>query len=167
MNPLDTSAALMARLSYARKVLLLGLVLLAPAVFALHAYWQTQGETIAFAESERAGVAFVKPANDLVLAVVAARSAAVRGDAVPAQDVERAVAAVDAADGTAIGVDGAWTQTRAAVLQAVGVEPEPGKAAYAAYEDAVASAVGLVIKAGDGSSSSSTPTWTPTTSWTR
>ncbi len=68
MNPFNASAALMARLTYARKFLLLGLVLLAPAAFALHAYWNVQGETIAFAESEQAGVAFVIPANDLVLA---------------------------------------------------------------------------------------------------
>jgi len=53
MNPFNAAAALMARLTYARKFLLVGLVLLAPAGFALHAYWQVQGETIAFAE--RAG----------------------------------------------------------------------------------------------------------------
>ena len=85
MNPFNASAALMARLTYARKFLLLGFVLIAPALFALFSYWNVQGETIAFAESERAGVAFVAPANDLVLTVVAARSAAVRGEDVPTQ----------------------------------------------------------------------------------
>ncbi|MDA0136887.1 methyl-accepting chemotaxis protein [Solirubrobacter deserti] len=150
MNPFNASAALMARLTYARKFLLLGLVLLAPAVYALHAYWQTQGETIAFAESERAGVAFVAPANDLVLAVVAARSAAVRGEAVPSDAVRRAVTAVDAADGSAIGVDGAWRETRAKVLKALETKAS-GRAAYEAYEGAVAGSLGLVVKAGDGS----------------
>ena len=151
MNPFNAAAALMARLTYARKFLLVGLVLLAPAGFALHAYWQVQGETIAFAESERAGVAFVIPANQLVLDVVAARSAAVRGDAVDAQAVNAAIAAVDRADGSVIGVDETWLQARAAVLKAVGSKPAPGKAAYEAYEEAVAATTGLVIKAGDGS----------------
>src|SRR5690349_20252253 len=122
MNPFNASAAVMSRLTYARKFLLLGFVLIVPSLFALWSYWSVQGETIAFAESERAGVAFVAPANELVLTVVAARSAAVRGEAVPVDAVKRAVAAVDAADGAVIGVDGAWQQTRATVLETLGAE---------------------------------------------
>lgn len=46
MNPLHLPAALMSRLNYARKFMLLGLVLLAPAAFALHAYWKVQGDAL-------------------------------------------------------------------------------------------------------------------------
>jgi len=78
MNPFNAAAALMSRLSYAQKFLLLGLVLLAPSGYALHAYWAVQGDTLAFAESERAGVAFVAPANEVAVRVVSARGVAVR-----------------------------------------------------------------------------------------
>ena len=165
MNPLAAPAALMSRLTYARKFLLLGLVLLAPAVFALHAYWTTQGAAISFADSERAGLRYVIPANELVVKVTAARSAAVRaasGDAdaaaaLPgaAEDVRKAVAAVDAADrldGAAIKTDGVWRKARATVLDAVAAKPaDSPKAAYEAYDAAAAAALDLVVQAGNGS----------------
>ena len=162
MSPLDAPAALMARLTYARKFLLLGLVLLAPAAFALHAYWSVQGETLSFAESERAGVRYVVPANELVLRVTAARGVAVRaaaGDeraraALPAavEDVRKAVAAVDGADGDAIAVSAVWEKARATVLEAATTEPARSpKAAYEAYDGAAAAALDLVVQAGNGS----------------
>ena len=99
MNPLNAAAALMSRLSYAQKFLLLGLVLLAPAGFALKAYWDVQGETLAFADSERAGVRFVAPANELAVRVVAgaqrSRCAPRRGDEQAAAALPQAVAAVE------------------------------------------------------------------------
>jgi hypothetical protein len=66
---------------------LLGLVLLAPAAFALHAYWSVQGEMLAFADSERVGVRYLAPANELVLLVVAALRAAA-GDASAKSDLQ-------------------------------------------------------------------------------
>jgi len=51
--------ALMARLTYARKFVLIGIVLLAPAAIALHAYWSQQGGQIAFSAKERVGVALL------------------------------------------------------------------------------------------------------------
>src|SRR5690349_11260129 len=115
MNPLHAAAALMSRLTYAQKFLLLGLVLIAPAGFALKAYWDVQGETIAFAGSERAGVRFVARATELAVRVVEARGVAVRAAtaAAPARaalpeaaaavaKAVKAVDAADAADGTAI-----------------------------------------------------------------
>ena len=142
MNPLNAAAALMSRLSYAQKFLLLGLVLLAPAGFTLKAYWDVQGETLAFADSERAGVRFVAPANTLAVRVVQARGAAVQAAAGNPADLAQAVAAVndavkavDAADGAAIRTDETWRKTRATVLQAATdkVAASP-KAAYDSYE---------------------------------
>ena len=40
-----------------------------------------QGDTLAFADSERVGVRYLAPANDLALRVVAARGVAVRAEA--------------------------------------------------------------------------------------
>src|ERR1700754_2786622 len=125
MNPLNAAAALMSRLTYARKFALLGLVLLAPAAYALHAYWAVQGSTIEFARAERAGVRYVIPANQLVVKVAAARGVAVRAAAGDAQaraalpeavaGVKQAVAAVDRADaavGEAIVVSPVWKKAR-------------------------------------------------------
>src|SRR3954447_13857358 len=125
MNPLNLPAALMSRLTYARKFALLGLVLLAPAAFALHAYWAVQGDTLAFADSERVGVRYLAPANELALRVVTARGVAVRAEAGDAaarsalpealDGVKAAVAAVDRtdkADGAAINMTSAWQEAR-------------------------------------------------------
>jgi methyl-accepting chemotaxis protein len=155
MNPLNLPAALMARLTYARKFALLGLVLLAPAAFALHAYWKVQGDTLAFADSERVGVRYLAPANELSLRVIAARSLAVRastgdadaGAALPKalDDVKTAVAAVDAADkadGGAINMTKAWQDARETILAG-----EDAKS----LDAAAAAAVGLIVSVGDGS----------------
>src|SRR3954449_12370338 len=126
MNPLNGPAALMSRLSYARKFLLLGVVLLAPAAFALHAYWGAEGDAISFARAERAGVRFVVPANDLVIKLTAARGVAVRAAAgdrsadLPAAvaALRQSVAAVDRADASAIDTAGVWKKARPTILAA-------------------------------------------------
>ncbi len=149
MTPL---VAFMSRLSYARKFLLLGLVLLAPAAFALHAYWASQGATIEFARAERAGVRYVVPANRLVVDARAGprrRGERFPGAAAGAGRVRAAVAAVDHADAASVGVDGVWKKARPVVL-AAGPAGSP-KATYAAYDKAVAAALDLVVQAGNGS----------------
>src|SRR5258705_13495381 len=104
----------MARLTYARKFALIGLVLLAPAVLALHAYWTQQGAQIAFSAKERVGMVYLKPANELVVRLVEARGIAVRGkDRTEARKrLDAAIAAVDraeAADGGALETTKLWT----------------------------------------------------------
>src|SRR3954470_4213529 len=155
MNPLNLPAALMARLTYARKFALLGLVLLAPAAFALHAYWSVQGDTLAFADSERVGVRYLAPANDLALRVIAARGVAVRastGDAAAkaalpdaVAKVQEAVTGVDAADkadGAAINMTSAWKDARETILAARDAK---------GFDAAATAAVGLIVSVGDGS----------------
>ena len=162
MNPLNAAAALMSRLTYAQKFLLLGLVLLAPAGFALHAYWR-QGETLAFADSERAGVRFVAPANELAVQVAAARGAAVRAArrrgsraALPAAAAAVARRSRPSTPRTADGARSARTRpgskTRATVLEAATrkVAASP-KAAYDGLRAPRRGRVALVVKAGDGS----------------
>ena len=155
MNPLNLPAALMSRLTYARKFALLGLVLLAPAAFALHAYWAVQGDTLAFADSERIGVRYLAPANELALRVVAARGVAVRASTGDAEaeaalpeaisGVRSAVAAVDRADqadGAAINMNSAWKEARETVLAARDAK---------SFDAAATAAVGLIVSVGDGS----------------
>src|SRR4051794_20421519 len=155
---MSSAAAVMSRLTYLQKFLLLGLVLLAPAAFALHAYWGVQGDTLAFAQSERAGVRFAAPANELAVRVVAARSAAVRAAAgKPANvagtvaAVKQAVATIDALDAEAIATDATWKQARATILAALSAKAASPRAAYDGYEKASAAALAAVVKAGDGS----------------
>ena len=155
MNPLNLPAALMARLTYARKFALLGLVLLAPAAFALHAYWAVQGDTLAFADSERVGVRYLAPANELALRVISARGIAVRastGDAAARAALPKAIAGVrsavagvdraDKADGEAINMTSAWREARGTILAARDAK---------GFDAAATAAVGLIVSVGDGS----------------
>src|ERR1700744_3621382 len=105
MAALTPAAALMARLTYARKFALIGLILVAPALIALHGYWSQQSGQIGFSAKERVGVQAPGPADTLLLKLVRARSlsvAAAGGDkgaaaALPgaAAQVRTAIAAVD------------------------------------------------------------------------
>ena len=99
---LNPAAALMGRLTYARKFALIGFILVVPAAIALHAYWAQQSGQIAFSAKERVGMVYLKPANQLAVAVVQARSAAVEGKRPPSLDA--ALAAVDRAD-TSLGAE--------------------------------------------------------------
>src|SRR4051812_6455559 len=109
----------MARLTYARKFALIGLVLLVPAVLALHAYWTQQGSQIAFSAKERVGMVYLEPANELVVRLVQARSAAVRGETPPAlDDAVAAVEAAEASDGAALETTKLWTALKGTIAKA-------------------------------------------------
>jgi methyl-accepting chemotaxis protein len=158
------AAQLMARLTYARKFALIGLVLLVPAVLALRAYWTQQGAQIAFSAKERVGMVYLKPANELVLRLVESRGLAVRaaaGDAAAAarqtaakQRLDAALAAVDEADG-AIGAElettRLWGELKGEVAQAAGARAAKPGQAFDAYGPAVAGALGLVVQLANGS----------------
>src|SRR4051794_21411114 len=118
VRALDPLGALLARMRVSRQLALLGVVLLIPAVLAGRAYHGAQQAQIDFSAQEQVGVTALGPANDLVVAAVRARSAAV-GAALrhqPAPEAElaalrRAVAANDAADrevGAALGARAGW-----------------------------------------------------------
>jgi methyl-accepting chemotaxis protein len=145
------ASLVMARLTYARKFALIGLVLLAPTALALHAYWTQQGAQIAFSAKERVGMVYLKPANALVVQVVQARSAAVRGKPVP--DLSGSLAAVGTADtsmGAELETTKLWTQLKAAVAKSQ-TSHATGQKAFDAWSPAVAGALGLVIQVANGS----------------
>ena len=131
---------------------LIGLVLLVPAVLALHAYWTQQGSQIAFSAKERVGMVYLKPANELVVKLVEARGAAVRGDEVPALD--DAIAAVDASektDGAALETTKLWNELKGTIAKAQGAKAGSPQAAYDAWSPAVSDALGLVVQVANGS----------------
>src|SRR5206468_4666841 len=69
------ATALMGRLKYAQKFVLLGLVLCAPLAYVVKSYLDQQSSQIGFSAKERVGVVYVKPASELLDRVVAARAA--------------------------------------------------------------------------------------------
>jgi methyl-accepting chemotaxis protein len=160
VRALDPLGSLLARLKVSRQLALLGIVLLIPAVLAGRAYHQAQQTQIDFSAQEQVGVTALGPANQLVIATVKARSAAVRAAAahapVPAgalAGVKRAIAANDAADrrvGSALGARAAWAKARKAVMS---LPARPGSATDAldAYSTAVDAAVGWVVEVGNAS----------------
>ena len=164
MSAFRPAAALMARLTYARKFALIGLILVSPTLIALHGYWSQQSGQIAFSAKERVGVRALGPADTLLMKLVRARSlsvAAAGGDkgaaaALPgaAAQVRAAISAVDkasAATGEALGTTKLWPRTRAAVSRALAARPRTPRAAYAGYDAAVAGATGLVTQVANGS----------------
>jgi methyl-accepting chemotaxis protein len=146
------ASSLMARLTYARKFALIGLVLLVPAVLALRAYWTQQGTQIAFSAKERVGMVYLEPANELVVKLVEARSAAVRGE--PAPSLDTAVAAVDkveASDGRTLETTKLWTALKGTIDKASTAEPGTPQDAFDAWTPAVSGALGLVVQVANGS----------------
>jgi methyl-accepting chemotaxis protein len=161
---LTPAAALMARLTYARKFALIGLVLLAPAALALRAYWSQQGAQIAFSAKERVGMVYLRPANDLAVELVRTRALAVRarlGDAEAAAALPAAVTRVrsgltavdraEAATGAGLETTKPWRALRARVAAATGAQPRSAQEAFDAYAPAIAASLALVTQVANGS----------------
>src|SRR4051794_26283982 len=161
---LNPAAALMARLTYARKFALIGLILVAPSLIALPAYWSQQSGQIAFSAKERVGARELGPASTLLTRLVRARSLAVgaaAGDArsraaLPGATAQvraalAATAAADTANGAALGTEKAWPRARDAAQKALSAPAGSPQAAFAAYEPAVQAALGLVTQVANGS----------------
>src|SRR4051812_13981147 len=130
VRALDPLGALLARMRVSRQLALLGIVLLVPAVVAGRAYHQAQQTQIDFSAAEQVGVTALGPANDLVVAAVDARSAAVEAalrHALPPDAqvaaLRAAVAANDKADkqvGGELGASATWAKTRKTILATLG-----------------------------------------------
>ncbi len=161
---LSPATALMGRLTYARKFVLIGLVLLVPAGVALKAYWDQQGVQIAFSAKERVGDAYLEPARDLVTHVVEARGLAVRaaaGDsraasALPGklQEVDASVAAVGKADasmGSELETTKLWNELEGDIAKAKAAKPRSPQAAFDAWSAATSGATGLIVQVSNGS----------------
>lgn len=71
------ASAVMARLKYAHKFLLVGVVLFAPLAFVVKSYLDVQSRDTAFAVKEQVGVVYLRPVTELLARVVAERALAV------------------------------------------------------------------------------------------
>ena len=145
------ATAIMGRLKYAQKFILIGLVLLAPLAFVGYSYLQQQGTQTAFSAKERVGVAYIQPLNALLGTLVQARDAAVKGTAVDKSAVANAVGSVDAvsAQGAQLAVADEWTKLKTQI----GALPSGGSpaTAYDAYSAATAGVQKLIVDAGNTS----------------
>src|SRR4051812_32799918 len=113
------AAALVGRMRYARKFVVVGLVLLIPLGFVATAYVDLQHSQLDFSAKERDGVDVMRPLIALTAATVQARHEAL-GTGRPTP-VDRDIAAVDAvADGVGrkLAMAGSWRTTRQLVLGA-------------------------------------------------
>ncbi|GAA3014892.1 methyl-accepting chemotaxis protein [Actinokineospora diospyrosa] len=142
------ASALLGRLKYAHKILLLTVVLLLPLGFVAWGYIGIQSSQIDFSAKERDGVAYLRPVLDLTSATVEARRAAAAGTPVSAiTDEIAAVDAVDATYGADLGVTDAWRTARAALSAASGT----GQSAYDAYTKASTALLTLIVAISDTS----------------
>ncbi len=153
LGPLFRPAtALIGRLRYAQKFVVVGLVLLVPLGFVVTAYVELQRDQIAFSARERSGVAAMAPLVELAGRIAQDRHATVTAGGGGA-GIDEATAAVDAADrrtGAVLGTAQGWAATRRLVLaarHATGTRADR----YAAYDAAMAALLGLIVRVGDES----------------
>jgi methyl-accepting chemotaxis protein len=156
------AVAVMDRLKYAQKFVLIGLVLSVPLAFVAHEYLITQNAQISFSSKERVGVVYITPTEDLLTNIVVARSAAVRlagGDRSVASQLATAkhaihtwipqVDAVDAKDGAALQTTPRWNSLRAKILRVTGTSYSDPRTAFNAYTGLTTDTIGLITTAGN------------------
>ncbi len=156
----------MARLRYAQKFALIAVVMLAPLAYVAWEYRGNQQGQIDFSAKERLGVDYVRPVSSLLVALGAARDAAVRAtagdaDATAALAARRdavraalpAVAAADARLGGELGTTRAWAALRAAIERALAAPADAGsaRAALGDWSELTDATAALIVAAGDGS----------------
>jgi methyl-accepting chemotaxis protein len=148
----------LARLSYPRKLTLLGVLLAIPAAYAGWAYTSEQNAKIAFSSKERVGVRYVQPVATLLGKLVAARHDAVAAAAArrpaAAPDIQREVSALAAVDrelGAELHTTGLWHDLQQKIDGLTSRPPRSAQTAFDAYSEATAGAQALIIQAGDKS----------------
>lgn len=147
------SAALVGRMRYAHKFVIVGLVLFVPLALVAGAYVHLQQGQIEFSVRERHGVDYLDPLASLTAVVIAARREAAEDASPPSAVAERWLAAVDAADtghGTALGIVGHWPVVRTQVAAALSASGTPAHR-VAVHNDAVDSLLALIVQVGDAS----------------
>jgi methyl-accepting chemotaxis protein len=142
--------ALMDRLSYAQKILVVVLVMLVPLVYIMTAYVGIQRGQVAFSQKERDGVAYLRPLADLTARAVRARHLAVTGQDPAAASVAAAIGPVEEATsryGVELDTADGWAAAKLALAAAAGA-PQP---AYQEYTTATAALLALTVQTSDKS----------------
>ena len=161
---LRPAIAVLDRLRLAHKLVLIALVLIAPALYATWQFRAQQNHAIAFSSKERDGVAEIAPAGRLLAELANARALAVRsagGDATATAElsaarkrVADAVAALDSADrrlGSRLGTDAMWKRLRSSIQATVASRPTDTATSLGAYDRLTAAARELIVQAGNAS----------------
>jgi methyl-accepting chemotaxis protein len=159
---LRPAVALMSRLRYAQKFLLLGLVMVVPLAWVVKSYLGVQSNGTSFANAEKAGVVYLKPTTDLLLSVVRARAVAVEvaahrapasALATPRAEVSAAIRAVDAAHGAAasLRLTAKWQALRTQVQAAVAAAPTTPAKTLSSYSALASGVEGLIAQDGNNS----------------
>jgi methyl-accepting chemotaxis protein len=149
---LAPASALLARLSYAKKILLVGLVLALPLGIVTTAYVRIENSQLAFSEREAIGVDHLAPVSGLLTALILARhqiAVKATADTAGIDTAVQAATAADARDGAELGVSDGWADARQAVTAAVATTTPA--TAVPAYNTAVDKALALVSAIADKS----------------
>jgi methyl-accepting chemotaxis protein len=161
---LRPAIAALDRLRLAHKLVLIALVLIAPALYATWQFRSQQNAQIAFSAKERVGIDEIVPAQRMLADLATAQSLAVRAaghdaeatTALPAARaaVMRSMAAMDAADarlGAQLGTQAMWRRLRASIKASVASRPVGATRTLAAYDRLTAANVALIVQAGNES----------------
>jgi methyl-accepting chemotaxis protein len=161
---LGPAIALLDRLGLGRKLVVIALVLIAPALFATWQFRAQQNAQIAFSAKERVGVRELVPAGRLLADLAHARAlaaSAAAGDRAAAGDlpaaraaVTRASAALEAVDrrlGVGLRTRRAWGQLRRAIATTVDGELGGATEVTTAYDRLTTATVRLIVQVGDAS----------------
>jgi methyl-accepting chemotaxis protein len=152
------------RLRLGRKLVVIALVLIAPALYATWQFRDQQNAQIAFSAKERVGIDEIVPAQRLLADLATAQALAVRAagrDAeatttLPAAQaaVTRSMAAMDAADarlGSRLGTRAMWKRLRTSIKAGLVARPIGATRTLAAYDGLTAATVALIVQAGNQS----------------
>jgi methyl-accepting chemotaxis protein len=156
------AANFIGRLRYARKFLLIGLVMAVPLVWVVIAYVGVQNSGISFAAGEQVGVTYLKPATALLNDLVSARGAAVQvaaHDASPAvlrsrvAAVRHAIGALDAVSGAGrqLNLNAPWGRVRTEIESALKDPVGSPAQALSRYNGLTAAVEGLIALDGNNS----------------
>jgi methyl-accepting chemotaxis protein len=157
------AANLMARLKYAQKFLLVGLVLVATLAFVVKTYLDQQSTQIAFSAKERVGVVYVKPVTALLAQLVAARAVAVQVAAHAADQaalvqararIEAAVKQLDSVDrsvGSTLAVRSEWAALKRQLESVSAAPATTPQQAVTSYDALTSGALKLIVDAGNNS----------------
>jgi methyl-accepting chemotaxis protein len=156
------AAKLMGRLRYAKKFVLIGLVLLAPLAYVGQAYLGDKGAAIEFNAKERVGVEYVGPTATLLGDLVRLRTVAVlsaSGDAEATTALASAkeavakdivlLAEVDSRLGGTLRTTEQWTELKGAIEKATATTFAASADASAAYNPLTEGARNLIVTAGN------------------
>ena len=159
---LQPAIALMSRLRYAQKFVLIGLVMIVPLAWVVKSYLGVQNDGTSFANAEQAGVVYLKPTTDLLLSVIRARAIAVQvashqvpatALAGPRAQVDGAIRAVDAAHDAAasLGLTGKWQALRSQLQTGIAAPVTTPAKTLSAYGALAGGVEALIAQDGNNS----------------